>query len=151
MKRNKIPNHGDKWRNQEGLKGLQLPFAKSLRNITPKFKGLYNPTNSKPPPPPEDQRQVSVNSLYLASRGCSDKTLLNCQFLLSDPDLVWKTEEHWPYGYVPLPLLTVRDRQRQDECFVFCTDPSFEKLTLYFTWFIFFKLLKVVIWILKYI
>ena len=50
-KRQKIPNHGDKWRNQEGLKGLQPPLAKSLRNITPKFKGLYNPTNSKPPPP----------------------------------------------------------------------------------------------------
>ena len=50
MKRQKIPNHGYKWRNQEGLKGLQPPFAKSLRNITPKLKGLYNPTNSKPPP-----------------------------------------------------------------------------------------------------
>ena len=50
MKRQKIPNHGDKWRNQEEQNGLQPPFAKSLRNITPKFKGLSNPTNSKPPP-----------------------------------------------------------------------------------------------------
>ena len=99
----------------------------------------------------EDQRQVSINSLHPACCGFSDKTLLNCQFLLSDPDFVWKTEEHWPYGYVPLPLLTVHDTQRQDECFVFYTERSFEKLTLYFACFIFFKLLKVVIWILKFI
>ena len=34
-----------------GAKGLSAPFAKSLRNITPKFKGLNIPTNSKPLPP----------------------------------------------------------------------------------------------------
>ena len=47
MKRQEMPTHGDKWRNQEGLKGLQSPFVQSKRNLTPKFKGLYNPKNSK--------------------------------------------------------------------------------------------------------
>ena len=42
----------------------------------------------------EDQRQVSINSLHQAPRGCSEKPLFNCKSLLSDPDLVWKTEEH---------------------------------------------------------
>ena len=30
MKRQKIPNRGDKWRNQEGLKGFQPPSQNHL-------------------------------------------------------------------------------------------------------------------------
>ena len=125
---------------------LSSAFANCQANLENAHPVFLNGT-----PLSEEQRQVSINLQHPASRGCSNNALLNCQSLLSDPDLVWKTEEHWPYGSVPLSLLTVRDTQRQDECFVFCTERSYEKLTLYFAWFIFFKLLKVVIWILKFI
>ena len=58
MKRQKMRNHGDKWRNEEGLKGLQPSFAKSLRNLTLKFKGLCTQKNSRlsrlPPPPQQN-------------------------------------------------------------------------------------------------
>ena len=47
IKGQEIPNHDDKWRNQEGLKSIQPPFAKILETLTPKFKGLNNQKNSK--------------------------------------------------------------------------------------------------------
>ena len=81
----KIPNHGDKWRNQEWLKGLQPPFAKSLKNIAPKFKGLYNPTNSKPLPPQQNLVARLIANLIILN-SCPyklmkiTKVLLFCNF-----------------------------------------------------------------------
>ena len=103
---------------------------------------------------PENWRHYPsrLNPADLASRGCSAKTLLKSHYWFSGPEFLWKTEEHWPHGPIPLsplPLCDVRPPNRTT-VFLLTSKRSPDIIDRLISQHLFFrKLKKTVAWILR--